>query len=117
MKVTTKELALFAGKNIRRVRLRRNMSQELLAEKIGRTAQYISLLENGNRCASINMYLRISNELQLSPSELFSETARDVGNSDSECGVLNLLSGCTSYERRMLKAIISAAKEIMRSEA
>ncbi len=116
MKVTIKELALFAGKNIRRARLRRNMSQELLAEKIGRTAQYISLLENGNRCASINMYLRISNELHLSPSELFSESAEDTGNSDSEYGALNLFSGCSTYERRMLKAMISAAKEVMHSE-
>lgn len=54
------------GKKIREQRLRKNISQEKLAEIIDVTPSYISNLESGNRVASLPTMLEIVNVLDLS---------------------------------------------------
>ncbi len=54
------------GKKIKEQRLRKNISQEKLAEIIDVTPSYISNLESGNRVASLPTMLAIANVLDLS---------------------------------------------------
>lgn len=54
------------GKKIKEQRIRKNISQEKLAELIDVTPSYISNLESGNRIASLSTMLEIVNELDLS---------------------------------------------------
>ncbi len=115
MKRSSKELALLAGENVRRERLRRDISQEQLAKQTGRTAQYISLLENGDRCGSVATYLKIANELGLSLNELFSDSKADSGGLDLERGILKLFRGCSPYELHVMTSVVSATKTAMRS--
>jgi transcriptional regulator with XRE-family HTH domain len=114
MKQTIKEQCLLTGDNIRRERSRQRISQELLAYKIGKTAQYISLLENGDRCGSLPTYLDIANAFDLGLGELF--TKREEDSPLHEGAVLELLSGCTMMEQRILTAICIAVKDILRVE-
>jgi transcriptional regulator with XRE-family HTH domain len=73
----TELLARLIGSNIRRERLRQDFSQEQLAEKVSKTAQYLSLLENGDRCGSVSTYFEISEELGISIGELFANNRTD----------------------------------------
>lgn len=54
------------GKKIKEQRIRKNISQEKLAELIDVTPSYISNLESGNRIASLHTMLEIVNKLELS---------------------------------------------------
>ncbi len=54
------------GKKIKEQRIRKNISQEKLAEFIDVTPSYISNLESGNRIASLHTMLEIVNKLELS---------------------------------------------------
>ncbi len=54
------------GKKIKDQRIRKNISQEKLAELIDVTPSYISNLESGNRIASLPTMLDIVNVLDLS---------------------------------------------------
>jgi transcriptional regulator with XRE-family HTH domain len=116
MKQTIKEQCYLIGDNIRRERIRQSISQELLAYKIGKTAQYISLLENGGRCGSLPTYLDIANAFDLGLSELFTSHKEEEDSPLQEGAVLELLGGCTLMERRILTSICIAVKEILRAE-
>lgn len=116
MKQTIKALALLAGAKIRRERMHRNVSQEFLAWKIGKTAQYISLLENGDRCGSVTTYFSIANEFDLSLSELFTDMKEDTDGSVNECGILELFYGCSTFEQRVMMALLTATKNALHSE-
>jgi len=116
MNQTIATLALFIGANVRRERTRRNISQEILAEKIDRTTQYISLLENGYRCGSIATYLSIANEFDLHLYELFINTKEDTKHLDDERRILELFCDTSPFERRVMIAILAAAKIALHSD-
>lgn len=116
MKQTIKALALITGAKIRRERIRRNVSQELLACRIGKTAQYISLLENGDRCGSVATYLSIANEFDLNLSGLFTDMKEDIGNSVNERCILELFYGCSTFEQRLMVELLTAIKNVIHSD-
>ncbi len=116
MRQSIKALALLTGAKIRRERMSLNISQEFLAFQIGKTAQYISLLENGDRCGSVTTYLSIANELHLSLSGLFADLKVDTDNSVNEGSILELFYGCTPFEQRVMMAVLTAAKSALHSK-
>lgn len=59
------------GKNIKKIRLASNLSQESLAAKADLHSNYISLLERGKANISVDSIERISKVLKISPSILF----------------------------------------------
>ena len=56
--------------NLKRIRKRENLSQDLLAEKLGVTRQTISNWERGNSYPDLDMLVRISEILNSNPNEL-----------------------------------------------
>lgn len=58
------------GKAILLCRTRRGLSQAKLAERIGCSVSYLSLLENGRRDPPISMIEKIANALQVPPNIL-----------------------------------------------
>lgn len=63
---------LFAS-NVRRLRLERNLTQELLAEGAGLHTNYISSVERGQRNISIGNIERIACALGVTMAELLTE--------------------------------------------
>ena len=63
------------GKVIAEARASQGLSQEQLAEAIGSTNVYISMLENGQRQPSLNAALLIAKELGMKPEELVGRVA------------------------------------------
>lgn len=67
-KITKKEQAL--GKAIARARGSKSMTQEELAEKAHLTQTFISLLETGQRKASMKTLEKIANALQIKVNKI-----------------------------------------------
>ncbi|MGI6722402.1 MAG: helix-turn-helix domain-containing protein [Anaerovoracaceae bacterium] len=67
MKADTKDM----GARIRTARIRKELTQEELAEMIGASDTYISRIENGRGTPSLDLVVDIMNALELSPNELF----------------------------------------------
>ncbi|HMS23164.1 MAG TPA: helix-turn-helix transcriptional regulator [Candidatus Levybacteria bacterium] len=67
-KITKKEQAL--GKAIARARNNKNMTQEELAVKTHLTQTFISLLETGQRKASMKTLEKIANVLKIKVNEI-----------------------------------------------
>jgi transcriptional regulator with XRE-family HTH domain len=64
--VTDNPDLLAAGREIRRHRLLRNLSQEQLAERAGLHRNYVGFLERGERNASLTTLFAISRALDMS---------------------------------------------------
>ncbi|HEY1926626.1 MAG TPA: helix-turn-helix transcriptional regulator [Caulobacteraceae bacterium] len=58
------------GENVKRARNAADLTQEVLAERTGRTQQYISGLENGRRNPTIIVLFEIAQVLGVTPAEL-----------------------------------------------
>ena len=60
------------GKNVKRIRLLKGLSQEKLAEKLQKSINFISLLENGKTGLTIQTIIDLCNVLNVDANELFS---------------------------------------------
>ena len=58
------------GQQIKKKRLEKNWRQEDLAEQTDLTATYISLIERGKKCSTLETFIIIANALDASADEL-----------------------------------------------
>ena len=58
------------GNNVRKYRLENGYTQEEFAEMIGKTANYISLLENGHKGITVNTLFDIAYAFKIPAKEL-----------------------------------------------
>lgn len=61
------------GKNIRKYRLIKKLRQEDLVEKAGLTANYIGMLERGEKIPSLETFIKILNTLGISADMVLSD--------------------------------------------
>lgn len=69
-----KDLLIF---NIKYYRYKNNLSQEKLAELCGFSSRYMTDIERGKHCPTIDKIEIISKSLKLEPYELFQNPKRD----------------------------------------
>ena len=69
-------MRVLVGENVRKVRLKRGLTQERFAEKSGFSQQYLSSLENGRRNPSIVTVYELATALGVSHLELLKPTKR-----------------------------------------
>lgn len=81
------------GKNIRRFRRAKGITQEKLAETVDVSGSYIGYLERGKKSPSLDLLARIANVLQVDPATLLTET------DDTKNAELNKLSVILSDKR------------------
>ena len=74
------------GKNIKRFRRQKHMTQKQLAEAIGvENEQHISNIETGKKAASLYNYINIANALNVGMNEIFSDCLTCL--SQKECNM------------------------------
>ncbi|PWM65301.1 MAG: XRE family transcriptional regulator [Desulfovibrionaceae bacterium] len=78
-------LPLIFGTVIAETRMREGITQEQLAEAIGSTNVYISLLENGQRQPSLNAMILIANSLGIAPEKLMEQVSSRLDH-ENTCG-------------------------------
>lgn len=59
------------GNRVREIRKQQKLTQEKLAEKIGYSANFIGMIERGERNTTIDNMFSIINTLKITPSEFF----------------------------------------------
>lgn len=97
------------GVRVKEARLKNNISQAGLAERIDMSVSYISRIETAKKQASLEALVRIANVLGVTVDHLLG------GNQTYdlvEClaDLISLLEGCTLYEKRLILDIASATK-------
>ena len=101
------------GRQIRRARLRRKMTQAQLAEAADLSVPYISHVERGKKRVSLDALLRISQALGVTVDQLLSGTQpQDKGAYLPE--MVELFGDCSLRERRILRDIVAAVKASLR---
>ena len=70
------DMRVLIGENVRKVRLKRGLTQERFAEKSGFSQQYLSSLENGRRNPSIVTVYELATALGVSHLELLKPARR-----------------------------------------
>ena len=61
------------GKHIGEIRKRRGLSQQKLSEIIDKSPTYVSYIEGGLKCMSLDTFVSIANALQVSADELLKD--------------------------------------------
>lgn len=93
------------GKNIRKYRLSKKLRQEDLAEKAGLSANYIGMVERGEKIPSLETFITILNALEVSADMVLADvvsTGYAVKNS-----ILNeKLSKLSSEDREKIYEVI-----------
>ena len=66
-----KEILETIGKNVKSIRLSRSITQEVMAEKLNKSTNFVSLLEKGLSGASLQTLVDICNILQVDANCIF----------------------------------------------
>jgi len=101
------------GKRIGEMRKHRGISQMALAEMVNKSPTYISYIESGLKCMSLDTLVAIANALHVSADELLMDSLDNtVKVSNHEFS--SLLSDCNEYEKRVLYSVVDSAKKALR---
>ena len=101
------------GKRMGTIRKHRGISQLFLAELIDKSPSYISYVENGLKCMSLDTLVAVANALEVSADDLLMDSINNttkVANHE----FATLLADCNEYEKRVLLATAKTLKEAMR---
>lgn len=102
------------GKRIKIARIKKNLTQEVLADKIGVSPQHVSNIETGNSSVSLPTLVAIANVLTVSVDELLCDTVL-ISKAVFEKEAQELFTDCNEYEVRVLVDVMKATKESMRN--
>lgn len=89
------------GKRIQKARRAIGMSQVALAEKLDISVSHLSDIENGKTNYGVDIFMAITEALQISADKLLRTTVPEV-NAVYEDEVRGILDGCSSDEKESL---------------
>lgn len=101
------------GKRIKLARVKRNLMQEILADRISVTPQHVSNIETGNSSVSLTTLVAIANVLKVSVDELLCDTVL-MSKPVFEKEAKEILQDCNEYEIRVLVDVLKSTKDSMR---
>ena len=95
-------------------RIKKNLTQETVADKIGVTPQHVSNIETGNTSVSLTTLVAIANTLSVSVDELLCDTVL-ISKPVFEKEAKEIFEDCNEYEVRVLVDVLKATKTSMRT--
>ena len=102
------------GKRIKIARIKKNLTQEAIADKIGITPQHVSNIETGNASVSLTTLVAIANTLTVSVNDLLCDTVL-ISKAEFEKEAKELFEDCNEYEIRVLVEVLKATKQSLRT--
>ena len=102
------------GKNIRHFRKKRGLSQSYLSELIDRSPTYLSYVESGMRCISLDTLVDLANALNVTSDALLKESLTNSALVMTK-EFAAVLGDCTDNEQRILLEVMIAVKASMRT--
>jgi len=104
------------GKRVKEIRMQQHISQAELAERIDMSVSYISHIENAKKQVSLEVLVRISNELGFTIDELLTGNQM-YDHAEYQTDMDILMADCTSYEKRIIFELALAIKASIRENA
>lgn len=101
------------GKRIKIARIKKNFTQEAVADRIGVSPQHVSNIETGNSSVSLPTLVAIANMLSVSVDELLCDTVL-TSKPIFERETKDIFEDCNEYEVRVLVDVLKATKNSMR---
>lgn len=101
------------GQRIRSSRLRRELTQEVLAELTNLSNQHISNIETGSTKLSLQTLVKIANVLDTSVDELLCDSIRNV-KSVYDGEIMRELKDCNEQEIRFIADTVKCLKKTLR---
>lgn len=115
MRENTKTDMKELGQRIRQARTSRNMSQLDLAETCDISVPYVSDIERGKKCFSVDILLRITQALQVSADWLLRidlPESQYAHNSEASA----ILEDCSPDEAKLLLELLESNKNVIRKK-
>ena len=101
------------GRHIKMARKKRGITQALLSEKIDVSPSYVSYIEDGTKSMSLETFVMIANELNVSADELLCDNLENTVRVSNHQFAAEL-SDCSEYELRVLFDVLQATKRSLR---
>ena len=102
------------GKCIKHYRKKRGLSQSHLSELIDKSPSYLSYIESGLRCISLDTLVDLANALNISTDLLLRDSLDNtpiIMRNDFAAA----LADCTDYEQKLLLEVLITVKATIRS--
>ena len=100
------------GLKIKEVRLRKNLSQENLAEKCNLSSAYISYVEQGKKRLSLKSIISIASSLGVTVDLLLGDEAKN--NNYLDLTINNIIKDCNTQEKQIIYDVASSTKNSLR---
>lgn len=103
------------GKRIKVARIRMEITQEQLADKVSVSPTHLSNIETGSTRVSLTTIVKVANALNVTVDDLLCDNlvkARPQFERDMQ----SLLNGCNDHEVRVAYKVAKAAVEAVRSD-
>ncbi len=104
------------GRRIKAARIRLDMTQERLAEKVNLSPSHLSNIETGTTKVSLPTIIKLANALRVSVDSLLADSVVQ-SKAVFEEDIQTILSDCDDYEIRVIADIAAATKKTLRKEA
>ena len=101
------------GKRIKQIRISKGITQVSLANMLDCDPCYVSKLESGSKKTSISRIVAVADALEVSVDQLLGR----ISSRNDKDDIINLVSDCTPYERRLILGTIAGLKQVIREEA
>ena len=101
------------GKRVKRLRKEQGIKQTELADSLGISYQYMSMIETGKRQLSLSLLVDLANHLGATTDELLYGSL-DSLNTRYDQDMEDILEDCTEEERNFIIAMTKAAKVALR---
>ena len=108
-------LNIFAfGKCVRHFRKKRGFSQSYLSELIDKSPTYLSYVESGIRCISLDTLVDLANAMNVTADALLKDSLENTASMISN-DFAAVLGDCSEYELMILLEVLRAVKTSIRS--
>ena len=104
------------GKRIKIARIKADLTQERLAERINISPTHLSNIETGTTRVSLSTMISIANALSVTSDDLLCDSIV-MAQAQFEKDIALLLEDCDEYEIRIVKDMIASLKESLRRDA
>lgn len=95
------------GANMRMFRMEKNLRQEDIAERAGLSANYIGMIERGEKIPSLEKFIAICNALHVSADQILADVL-DTGYNVRSSMLTEKISKLSKQDRERLYAVIDA---------
>lgn len=104
----------YIGKRIRMARKSRHLSQERLAELIGKTPGFLSAIESSKRKPSLETVVDVATVLDVTTDSLLVQSLHRRSQQYAE-ELVEMLDDCTDFEQRVLTDAFRNLKIILKA--